>query len=314
MGRDLSLFLDQHHRPDRGLDPLEPLSDQLQSEIAASALLTVLMSPHYQGSQWCGAERDWWLARQDELGLSPDGRIAVAKIWPTTDPWPPELCDSRGEPLLGIPFYDREQAELRPQPFEWPEPEADSKGPFREALVQLVGRLKLRLDEVKAQLEEKRRQLAAAERLGEAQGQVVYLHGREDQASDWEQAGRALSNSGFVVLPGEPDPVAQDPLRLQEIRRGRIEVLSGCDALLLLGGDDGRALDADLVVVGRQDRQSARALSNRPLPCALLDRIGGPLASPKRKTAARGLRVEWIDATADPWTPRVRNWLTAAAP
>ncbi|MCB1875948.1 MAG: toll/interleukin-1 receptor domain-containing protein [Chromatiales bacterium] len=312
-GREVSLFLDQHLRPEQGLDPLAPLTDQLREDIGASAILTVLMSPQYQRSQWCDEERQWWRARQDELGLSADGRIAVARIWPTADAWPEVFCDSRGEQLIGFPFFDKTRAELRPQPYEWPEPEPDSKGPFRDALLDMVGWLGLRLQDLKDQLDEKRRQQADAARLGSGEGQVVYLHGRAEHARDWEQAGQRLSDSGFVVLPGEPDPIVQDPRRLQEIRRGRIEVLSGCDALLLVGCDDGRALDADLVVVGRQDRQSAKAVSNRPLPCALLDRVGGDVANPKRKTAAHGLRVEWIDATQDPWTPKVRQWLTSVA-
>jgi hypothetical protein len=85
--------------------------------------------------------------------------------------------------------------------------------------------------------------------------------------------------------------------------------MSGCDALLLMPGADARAVDADLVVVGRQDRNSARAISNQPLPCALLDSAGQAIATPQRKQAAKRLNVEWIDATSNPWTPRVHMWL-----
>jgi hypothetical protein len=89
--------------------------------------------------------------------------------------------------------------------------------------------------------------------------------------------------------------------------------MSGCDALLLVAAEEGRTVDADLVVVGRQDRNSARALSNHLLPCALLNGAGQAIATPQRKGAARSLNVEWIEATQDPWTPAVQNWLHEAA-
>jgi hypothetical protein len=77
-----------------------------------------------------------------------------------------------------------------------------------------------------------------------------------------------------------------------------------------MGTEDGRALDADLAVVGRWDRQSARAFSNRLLPCGLLDTVGGPVATAERAKAARGLQVDWIDCTRELWTRDVQDWLT----
>jgi hypothetical protein len=68
------------------------------------------------------------------------------------------------------------------------------------------------------------------------------------------------------------------------------------------------------VVVGRQDRNSARASAKRPLlPCALLDSAGAVIATPKRKITAQSLGVQWIDTTAEPWTPVVQQWLQEAA-
>src|SRR5690606_28744330 len=91
----LSVFRDQNHRPSQSIDPLAPLSAQLQAQIAASALLVVLMSPDYLASRWCTDERDWWLAGQTALGLPPEERIAVVRIWPTDEAWPAALTDSR---------------------------------------------------------------------------------------------------------------------------------------------------------------------------------------------------------------------------
>jgi hypothetical protein len=307
--RSIAVFVDSHERPSQGVDPMVALTDQLRANVGQSALLTVLMSPHYIRSKWCDDERDWWCTNQIRLGLRLDGRIAVARIWPTTELWPQALIDQRGEELVGFPFYDKTRVELRPQPYEWPEPRTNSTGPFREALLDLVGWLGLKLEETKTRVDERRCLEEQTARLAAVSGQVVYLHGRAEQVKVWEQTGSALANSGFVVMPTEPDPVDQDLSRLHEIRRRRVETLSGCDALLLLGTQDGRALDADLVVVGRQDRHSARALSNRPLPCALLDSIGSCTTTSKRRSTARGLQVDWIDATQEPWAPEVKRWL-----
>jgi hypothetical protein len=307
--RDIRIFLDQHPRPAQGIDPMAALTDQLRADIARSALLAVLMSPHYLRSAWCRDEREWWCSSQQELKLPLDGRVAAVRIWPTDEPWPAPLVDRRGEPVVGFCFYDREHADIRPQPFEWPEPGPTSRDPFRKELLNLVGWIGLKLEEVRQRMAEQRRAAAEAAKLAAGGGQVVYLHGRTEYARAWERANEALTSSGLVVMPNEPDPVGTDARRIQEIRQQRVETMSGCDALLLVGTDDGRAVDADLVVVGRLDRQYARSISNRLLPCAVLDAAGGIVATPKRKIAARSLNVEWIDATHEPWTPAVQQWL-----
>jgi hypothetical protein len=309
-GRQLALFFDDHARPEQGLDPMAGLTEQLRVKVGGAAILTVLMSDHYLDSTWCADERDWWVNTQAELGLAHAERIAVARIWPTSSSWPPALADERGNPLVGVCFYDKERAAERPQPYEWPMPAPESKGPFRERMLDLVGWLWRRIEQMKARMDERARAEQDAAKLAGKADQVLYLHGRIEQARAWEKANEALSATGFTVLPGEPDAVESDPAKGREVRRRRVETLSECDALLLLGTEDGRALDADLVVVGRGDRQSARALSNRLLPCGLLDTVGAPVATAQRKMAARGLQVDWLDSTREPWAGEVRQWLT----
>jgi hypothetical protein len=309
-GASLAVYLDQHRRPEQGVDPMSPLSEQLQRDIGAAAIITVLMSPQYLTSKWCAQERDWWRDKQLEQQIPIEGRLAVARIWPLSaqDLWPPLFVDSRGEPLVGFCFYDRANAELRPQPYEWPEVQQNSKGPFRDELLDMVGWLRLKLNGFKSTLDERQRARAEAAKLSGA-GQLLYLHGRRDQAPAWERASDTLRQSGFAVMPGDPDPVESDPSTQAKLKRNRIEILKECDALLLLGSADGRAVDADLVVVGRQDRHSARAASKRLLPCALLDTVGAPIATAQRKGTAHALQVDWIDGTNDPWVPAVQRWL-----
>jgi len=308
IGRDIRLFLDQHHRPDQGLDPTEPLSDQLREDIRLSAVLGILMSPHYLDSDWCQREREWWFQAQSALNMSAEGRKTIARIWPTEKQWPPELCDSEGEPDIGFTFYDKSRKEIRPQPFEWPEPETNSKGDFRDALLDMVGRLRLNLDEIKDRVDLQRQLKTEAGRLSAPAGQVVYLHGRASQSELWEKTNEALTQQGLVVFPSDPDPVGGNPASMLELRNTRVEIMGGCDALLLLGTKDQRATEADLVVVGRQDRHAARATSNRHLPCALLDNADTDSGA-RHKIAARGLQIDWIDATGTTWPVDVRDWL-----
>lgn len=312
LGREIRIFLDQHRRPGQGIDPMAPLTEQLKIEITGSAILLVLMSPHYLKSDWCRDERDWWCQSQTEHPLLGDDRIAVARIWPTTERWPAALADQCGEPFVGFSFHEKSRPELHPQPFEWPEPHSGSRAPFRDVLLNLVGWLNIKLGAIRAVLDERKRKMDEAARLAAGGGQVIYLHGRAEQEREWAKIGDRLAKNGLVVLPGEPDRVESDPQRAEKIRNARVETLSGCDALLLLASEEGRAVDADLVVVGRQDRQSARARSHRLLPCALLDSVGPPIATPRRRSAARGLQVDWIDATGESWPQEVQQWLVQA--
>jgi len=306
--RDLQIFLDEHDRPGQGVDPMAPLTDQLCRHVGDSALLVVLMSPDYLASSWCAQERDWWHEHQTELGLPTEERIAVVRIWPTEEPWPPLLTDFRGHPLVGFTFYVPKS--IPPRPLGWTDLPGPFGSEFKKALLDIVGRISLKLDGMKARVDEVRRKQEEAARLAQYGGQSIYLHGRADHAQTWEQAAMTLTESGFAVVPGSPDAVERDPARLQEMREQRVEVLTGCDALLLLGTEDDRALDADLVLVGRHDRQSARARTGRLLPCGLLDTVGSAIATPVRRATARNVQADWIDCTQPPWTPSVQRWLS----
>ncbi len=136
------------------------------------------MSPHYLESDWCAQERAWWLEAQADLELNPEGRIAVARIWPSEETWPGELTDGQGEPLLGFTLYDRETPALQARPYAWPDPKGAS-GPFRDALLEMAGSIGQKLNALKSELEDRRRREAEADRLLAADGQVIYLHARE---------------------------------------------------------------------------------------------------------------------------------------
>jgi hypothetical protein len=301
----LSIYIDKR------LDRLSGLTDQLQQEVSASAMLAVLLTPSYLRSSWCAKERDWWLAAQKSapVQLAHDGRVALVRALPVKggeSAWPEVLADSHGVPLPGFHFYKDAPGKLS-EPFANLPADLEGASPFRAALGTLVGALRLRLNELKTRVDERERIAAEAARLI-GMGQTVYLHGRSDHAKVWEQAHESLSESGFVVVPGEPESLVRAPAELQELRKERVKVMSGCDALLLVGSENGLAMDADMIVVGRQDRESAKAISNRLLPCALLDTIGPAVATRQRLNMARNLKVDWIDSTRE-WTSGLQAWL-----
>lgn len=318
----LRVFIDKDHRPGHGLDPMEPLSEELCKQVGDSAIIVALMSPDYISSEWCSRERDWWHSRQRELDLSASGRIAVVRVLPTEQQWPPLLKDAEGNQLVGFQFHATVDNSTEARPLGWLDYPSPFGGEARKAILGLVGHLTAKLDDIKARLDERRLAQSDAEKLarmasgnGKAanphDAMTVYLHGRADQPQSWERAATALVELGVGVMPGEPAAIEHDPVKLQDARAQRVRTLSGCDALLLVGSSDGRAMDEDLVTICRQDRNSARALSNRLLPSGVLDTVGLPIANPVRRATARILQTEWIDATRDAWTPAVQRWLGA---
>ena len=305
---EISVFLDESDRSDESVDRTADLPEHLQARVHASALLTVLMTPHYLRSEWCRQEREWWCAKHHPDTLGAGSRIFVCRVRPTGEaPWPPELPAA-----VGYHCYDQNKEPDKARPFTWRGSTRDLDD-YNDLLVDLAGDMMQRLRAIRAALEQRRQREAAAARLAADGGQVIYLHARETHAEAWQRAGDALVDRGFVVLPTEPDPIAREPKAIREIAERRVETLSGCDGLLLLGTEDGRALDADLVVVGRQDRHSARARTDRLLPCGVLDTAGAVIATPRRKTMARALGIDWIDAARDLWPNEVKSWLNEAS-
>ncbi|WP_232239753.1 toll/interleukin-1 receptor domain-containing protein [Pseudomonas alkylphenolica] len=286
---------------------MAPLTDQLRQHINESALLVVLMSDDYLESDWCADERHWWCQQQEQLGFSANERIAVVKIGPTVSPWPVPLADSRGIPMVGFTFYGPINGIDRP--FGWADEPYSSNPVFRKELLGIVAHLLPKLSALKVRLDARALAEAEAKRLNQPNGQSIYLHGRADQTLIWEEVRQALVDNGFRVEPQRPDAIKDTPQNMQAVREQRVQTLSTCDALLLIGTADEQALDADLVVIGKHDRQSARSLSNRLLPCGLLNTAGGMISTSQRKATARFVQADWIDGTQEGWPLQVQQWL-----
>ena len=309
-----SVFLDESTRPDQGLTANDPLTAQLRDAAGGTAFLLLMMSPHYLHSAWCADERQWWLAEAAKQAFPEIGsRFFVARIWPTADgDWPKELCDERGNPVIGTWFHVRPGDELTTRPFGWPKPER-VQGPFTDAVVELVGQIAVRMKKLGEALERKRKAAEEAAKLVADSGQLLYLHARAPDAERWTAACTDLIGAGYGVLPGAPEPDGVDPSLAARSESAAVETLSACDGLLLVPGDNPQALASDLAVVGHHRRKSARAIRNKPLPCAVIDAGLGLGSNPILRQSASNLRIDWIEATPGRWLDRVRDWLTAAA-
>jgi hypothetical protein len=309
-----SVFLDNSDRTDHSLDSNDPLTQQLRSAAAGSAILLLVMSPHYLASPWCKDERAWWLQMAAANALPEVGsRLFVARIWPTSgSTWPPELCDEREHPMLGVWFHGRPGDELTSRPFGWVDP-TGKDGEFRIALVDLTGQIGVRMRKLEEALVRRRQAAANVAKLSDASGQMIYVHARVRDEERWEKAVRELYDAGYGVVPPAPEPEYQNPEEANFVANEVVRTLSACDGLLLVPGEDPLSLASDLAVVGYHWRNSARALARRPLPCAVIDR--GQMASDKQRLqrSAKSLRIDWIDAAAVGWTQNVRNWLNTAA-
>jgi hypothetical protein len=311
--QDSSVFLDDSDRSGHGLDSNDPLTQQLRSAAEGSAFLLSLMSPHYLGSPWCKDERAWWLQTAAVNPMPEIGsRLFVARIWPTgAAPWPAELCDERGNPTLGVWFHQRPGNELTSRPIGWVDPTKNEE--FRSALVDLAGQIGVRTRKLADSLVRKRQATANAAKLGDASGQMIYVHARVRDEERWELAVKELYEAGYGVVPPTPEPECRNPQEANVVAGKLVQILSASDALLLVSGDDPLSLASDLAVVGYQWRNSARAVARRPLPCAVIDR--GEMTGDKQRLqrSAKSLRIDWLDGAAVGWTENVRTWLNNAA-
>lgn len=308
--RDVAVFLDESRRSENAIDRTLPLTEQLRRKVKGAGLLSILMCPQYLESTWCRDERAWWLEEQTKRSDA-RGRVFVCRILPTNNAdWPRELCDERGNPYVGFWFHTRENTGAAVRAYGW-RGRTDEQNAFTMELLNLVGALSQRLREYKGQIDAARKLQAEKQRLAAEGGQTLYLYAREERRDAWERAYAALGESRFVVVPAAPEPRAESPERLREITDERIKQLVACDALLLLGTNDGFALDGDMLSIGRQSRQLARARSGKLLPCAVLAAEGARIRTPERMTLARKLGIDWLDET--PGLPQtLHDWLFAA--
>lgn len=312
------VFLDQDQRPDQSVDPTDPLTGQLTCDISSAALLIVLMTPHYLASAWCAQERDWWLEQHTPDAFGVGGRIYVCRVLPNfkgapwqpeddDESWPDAFKDSAGHALTGFWFHGTQDVHFDTVPFKW-DGSTDDINEYNTARRGLIRHIAIRLNDIRQKLEDQRKDAAQHKRLTEDSPKILYLHARQRQLKAWETIRNVLTDSGYLVYPAAPEPdLVADALpdfkAIRTARQKRIMLLAECDAILLLSDGDGAELEIDLPAIGRNDRQAARGLTGKLLPCAALDLVGQPVE------AATALAIERLDGRRPGWERSVADWL-----
>jgi hypothetical protein len=274
------------------------------------------MSPFYLKSGWCKREANWFAAEAKRRQRG-EGLLFVVRIWPTqARDWPPEFKGEDDEMLPGFWLFDRKLAAERPKrvrPFGWEDPsQHDHTGAFRDALADIVDQVATRLESLRKQCEERRREAAAHRKLAEASGQTLYLYSRDTYRGLWEQAYDNLEQAGFQVLPSEPDPDPEvvGPEKEAKAAGERVGLLKVSDALVLLRPQPGRYFDMDLANVGMRDRRNAREGGGGPLPCAAIDLAGVADPNDRQRRFALRSRIEWIEGRPT-WPAELQQRLMA---
>lgn len=301
-GIDLAVFIDTE------IDQMRPLSAQLSDEAKHSAVLMVIMSPHYLQSGYCRDElHEWISANRDGPGsrIPWNERIAVIRAFVTEQAWPDELRPD-GEHLIGFDMYEMTTGGYT-VPLGWNRPTNARGVHFNKRIQAVVGCLKNRLQEIRRILSDAEEYRDNAMSLIENSTLRVYLHARLEDSLLWQRAADRLQSEGFVVI-GRPAEAPPDRIALQRQSIARMVELSSCDALLILGREPMK-LDDDMSSIGRHERQRVRSLTNKPLPCALLNSARSASDDPTRRQRARLLQIQWFDEVASDWTLDLKTWL-----
>lgn len=178
-----SMFLDESERSDESVDRTADLPEHLQRRVAKSALLTILMTPHYLLSDWCRQEREWWCEKHHPDALGVGDRIFVCRVRSTEDePWPSVLPAA-----VGYHCYDKSKEPDRARPFTWRDSTED-RNAYNRVLIDVAGDMMQRLRAIKEVVEERERQKEEEQRLADG-GKVLYLHGRDAYEAAWKRAG-----------------------------------------------------------------------------------------------------------------------------
>lgn len=222
------------------------------------------------------------------------------------DEWPEIFKDVEDIVKKGFWLYDRAKPELDRRPWGWIGSEQD-KADYRARVIEVSGRIGTRLREIRKRLEEERRAREALAKQHAAGGQVLYLYARPELCGPFAEASGRLRRAGYAVVPTAPTPLLRDG-RLDD---DRAEELRGSDAMVVLGTDDPR-VDSDIVVVGKNSRRLAEALSIKSMPCAVYDLVGRAKHPPGRVINAGNLGIVWIDGTGRSWRAALKAWLHGA--
>jgi hypothetical protein len=291
---NLDIWRDEH------IDPTIHLSDELRAKVNHSGILLIVMSPRYLASTWCKDELEWFkqqvVARERE-----QGRVFVVRALRTDESrWPEFLRDTRGYPLIGFHFHDKQDS----MPYGWRGSRENREGYVRE-LWRLQTALTRRLRELRASAE-RRVKPEMPRAVGSAAQRRIYLHARPENAAAYDEVKRALVQDGMAPLSTLPDP-GRDIADWMRESRARIETAKRCDAMALVRADGDERFIGDLLEIGVDERERIQSVRGAPLPCAVLDRSGEALP-----IDVSSYGIERFDVASDDWRGKFHGWLNQA--
>jgi hypothetical protein len=295
-----------------------PLSDELKSRVEGSALLLIVMSPFYLGSEWCGKEVAWFAAAARSR-IAPHARIFVVHAFRTEiERWPEPL-----RRLPGYPFFARHpRADL-----ELPLGligDADDKATFKAALYNLAGQIKQQIDELAKEAAAPPpvvvplRPAPPPPVMIAAPPRLVCLEvvGTAAQAADVERDVRRVLEAHQVDIfsPADLGPVPRDPLLADRLLQRMLKAKAGCDGLVLLRADAAAPLGDWLLDYLSEIRPLAlRTRADRtPPPPLLIDAAPAGADAPDTLTAVRWGTPE-AEQQLMAWVERLPSYREAAA-
>lgn len=202
--RDFDLFIEQARHPDQSLDPTESLVQQLEKVVDASALLLIIMSPDYLGSEWCKKELQWWLDANKNSPFDPMSRIFICRAMPNVtgldwdagyddESWPDEFKQG----LVGFWFHSRKDVDFGTKPFFW-DGSSNDLDEYNSAMLELVRTVTRRLHDLKQRQEDNAQEIIARQRMPDQYRQVkVFVsYAQADMVS---RDGFKLSRVGQIL-------------------------------------------------------------------------------------------------------------------
>lgn len=285
---------------DEKLDPTQLLTPELKTRVISSAVLFIVMSPHYLKSSWCGDELSWFREQIQSRARDPERVFIIRAVRTDTGKWPEFLRDERGFAPVGFAFHHPESD----TPFCW----AGSDGERKEYL-QRLGTLRTTLMKRLRELRDREnsRVLTGAPPRRRPDGtRRIYLHARPEDAPIREDVSNVLSRGGVKLISPAPSPSKE--LRDWNLEsKIRIKAAKHCDALAIVRAERDESFVDTLLDIGLQEREVMQAERGSELPCAVLDRTGEDLP-----IDVSGWGIERFDLRDDGWPGDFRQWLDEA--
>lgn len=284
---------------DDKLDPTRMLTPELKGQVGSSAILFIVMSPHYLNSRWCGDELAWFREQIRDRAIDPERVFVIRAVMTETEKWPQFLRDERGFASLGFAFHHPE----KDTPYCWAGSREDLDD-YLKCLGTLRTTLTRRLRALRGRAEARS---ATSMPTGLATGGArrIYLHARAEDSSVRRDIQESLTLEGLTPVSASIG-AGTDLTDWTRESRIRIEAAKHCAALALVRTETDPNFVATLLDIGLSEREVIAAARGAPLPCAVLDRTGEDLP-----VDVRGWGIERFDLRSNSWLGSFLQWLDA---